>query len=119
MLTYQTTTSILAVIFVALIFWLIRKDHLRPRKALSWVIFSLTIGLLGIFPKIVDWIAGFLGIAYTPTIILTVGILVILLKLLRLDIDHSKSEQKISVTMQRLVVLEKRFERQFDTKENE
>ena len=110
MLGYKLTSGILAVIVVGFIFWLIRKDHLHPKKALGWVTIACAIGVIGIFPRLSDWIASKLGVGYPPTLVLVISIILIFLKLLRLDTARSQEDKKIAILTQRLVVLEKRFE---------
>ena len=111
MITYQTTSGILSIIIVVLILWLIRSDNLHPKIASGWILLACTIGIIGLFPEISNWIANKLGVHYAPTIVLVIGMIVIFLKLLQLDIARSQVDKKVAILTQRLVVLEKRFER--------
>lgn len=109
-MSYRTTTAVVAVLAIGAILWLIRKDHLHPRKAIFWIFSCAAIGLLGFFPSIADWIAGLLGVAYSPSLFLTLGIVVLLIKLLQLDIARTHEHQLIVILAQRLSILEMRIE---------
>ena len=112
MLGYQTTTAILSLTATILILWMIRKDHLHPKKAAGWVAIAIGIGVLGFFPTLVDRVSVMLGVSYAPTLVLTIGILLLCLKLLRLDAQLSQEERKVKVLIQKVAVLESRLEKE-------
>ena len=94
------------------IMWLIRKDHLQPRKALSWIGLAIAIAILGLFPELSDWLAHELGISYPPTLVLLAGIAVLLIKLLMLDIARTREHQQVLILSQKLSVLERLVDEQ-------
>jgi len=116
MLGYRTTSALLSFFVVCVILWLIRKDHLHPRKALGWLLLSISIGFIGMFPKTADWMAEKLGVDYAPTLVFVVGLMLVFIKLLRIDAEQSKEDRRLAAITQRLVVLEARFEKYFDSK---
>lgn len=85
---------------------LIRKDHLHVRYGLSWVAAAVAFALLGVFPGIVDTVALQLGIAYPPVLALTIGLSLVVLKVLIMDIERSRNEIKIQRLIQRIALLE-------------
>lgn len=109
-MSYRVTTAIVAILAIGAILWLIRKDHLHPRKAVFWVLACVAIGLLGFFPAIADWVAAQLGIDYSPTLVLTLGIVILLIKLLRLDIARTQEHQMLVILSQRIAIMEKQLD---------
>jgi hypothetical protein len=55
---------------------------------------------------LIDFIAGKFGIAYPPILAVVVGVGLVLVKMLTMDLDRSRQEQKIRRLTQRLAILE-------------
>jgi len=110
MLSYQWTSAFLGPLFGIVIIYLIRRNHLHSRYALWWLPLAIVIGLLGVFPDIVDKVAPFLGISYPPVLVLVVGLGVLLIKILVMDIERSRNEVKLQRLIQRVAMLEGRDE---------
>ena len=85
---------------------LIRKDHLHVRYGFWWEAAAVAFALLGLFPGIVDTIALRLGVAYPPVLALTIGLSVVVLKVLVMDIERSRNEIKLQRLIQRIALLE-------------
>jgi hypothetical protein len=104
-------TGIIGVATAVTIVVLIRRDHLHVRYGLWWIGAALAFALLGLFPTIIDWIAGRLGIGYPPVLALTIGLTVILLKILVMDIERSRNAIKMQRLVQRVALLEAELSR--------
>jgi hypothetical protein len=85
---------------------LIRRDHLHVRYGLWWMAAALVFALLGLFPGIVDGIAHRLGVGYPPVLALTLGLAVLVIKILVMDIERSRNAIKLQRLIQRLALLE-------------
>lgn len=93
------------------IFVLIRKDHLHVRFGLWWVMVALAFMFLGLFPKLFDALAAMLGIASGPILALTIGLSLLMIKVLTQDIARSNNEARIIRLVQRLAILEADLDR--------
>ena len=100
------TSAIAGLATAILIFYLIRRDHLHTRYALWWIPVAITIGTLGLFPQITDWIAPKLGISYGPIIALLAGLISLIIKILLMDIERSRNETKLNRLIQKIAILE-------------
>ena len=87
MATYQITTTILGVLFAAVILYLIRGDRLYLRLGLFWFAVAIFAVLLGVWPNILDRFADKLGIRYSPTLLLVGAVGVLFIKC-RIPDDH-------------------------------
>jgi len=105
-MSYQLTSTILALGLAGIILWLIRRGHLHSRQALWWLFVTFIIVILGIFPKIIDWLALKLGVYYPPSLLFALSIGMILLKILSIDIQQSLMERRLRRLVQRLAILE-------------
>jgi glycosyltransferase involved in cell wall biosynthesis len=67
--------------------------------------------LLGAFPVIVVWLGNFTGIAYAPVLPIIIGLSLVLIRLLKLDIDRSQQERRMRRLAQKLAILEEELGR--------
>jgi hypothetical protein len=110
-ISYQQTSIIIAAIISFKIFFLVRRDILHTRYALWWFAVAALVMFAGIFPKQIDVVAGLLGIGYPPILVIISGMGLILIKMLNMDFDRSRQEQKIRRLVQRLAILEEEVDR--------
>ncbi|MCP4686425.1 MAG: DUF2304 domain-containing protein [Desulfobacterales bacterium] len=103
---YHLTSLILGFLIAFVIFFLIRKDRLHIRYSMWWIFVAASTAIIGSFPWLVDYIAGQLGVAYPPVLLLTVALGFLLIKILTMDIERSEHERKIRLLTQRLAVYE-------------
>ena len=105
-MTYHLTSSILGLLIAGTLLWLIRQDRLHTRHALWWLLVATIVVFLGMFPRVIDFVAGKLGINYPPTLVFILGLGMILIKVLMMDIHQSELERKMRRLAQRLAILE-------------
>ena len=100
------TTGIIGVLMAGTILYLVRRDHLHGTYALWWLAVAAAALLLGVFPQTIDWLGRVTGIYYPPILPIIIGIGMILLRMLRMDIDRSRSERQLRRLTQKLGMLE-------------
>jgi len=99
-------TSIIGIATALTIVVLIRKDYLHVRYGLWWMAAAFVFATLGLFPRIVDYIAGHLGIGYPPVLAIILGFIAVVLKILLIDIERSRNAIKMQRMVQRIALLE-------------
>ena len=99
-------TGIIGIATAIIIVALIRKDHLRVRYGLWWFVLAGIFALLGLFPTMIDLFAGYLGIAYPPILALIIATAIVVIKILLMDIEHSRNMINIQRLTQRIALLE-------------
>ncbi|NCA71015.1 MAG: DUF2304 domain-containing protein [Sphingobacteriia bacterium] len=107
-MSYQLTSMAIGLAVAILILWLVRRDHLHGSYALWWVGAAGAIVLLGAWPRLFDVLASYLGIGYPPILALVLGFALMLIKMLTMDVERSRQEQRIRRLAQRLAILEAR-----------
>jgi hypothetical protein len=100
------TTSIIGVLIAGAILYLVRRDHLHGSYALWWLAVAAASLLLSAFPQAVDWLGHITGIYYPPILPIIVAIGMILLRMLKMDIDRSRSERQLRRLTQKIGILE-------------
>ena len=106
-MSYQITSSILGLSLAGTILWLIRRDHLHSHQALWWLLVALIVMVLGIFPRLIDILAYQLGVNYPPTLLFSLGMGMILIKVIAIDLHQSDLERKIRRLAQKIAILTK------------
>ena len=99
-------TGAIGLTIAALIILLMRKDRLHVHHGLGWVLAAAGFSLLGFSPGIIDGLAQLLGIGYPPVLALTLGITLLVIKILMMDIDRSRIEMRNQRLIQRVAMLE-------------
>lgn len=111
MLTGQITSAILGVALTGAILFLVRRDHLHGPYAVWWFGVAAATFVLGVFPNTVVWLGHATGIVYAPVLPIIVGLSLVLIRLLKLDVDRSKQERRIRRLTQKLAILEQELGR--------
>lgn len=105
-MTSQLTSAAISVLLAGAILYLVRRDHMHGSYALWWLAIAAAILVLGVFPPVIDWLGRVTGISYPPVLPIIVGIGMILIRMLRTDIDRSRQERQLRRLAQKLAILE-------------
>jgi hypothetical protein len=106
------TTALLGLSLAIGLFYLIRRDHLHLSHGLFWMAVALAALLFGFWPRLIDVLAGTLGIQYPPTLLLLVSILILLVKGLYTDMALTRQARQIRRLTQHMALLEARLPRE-------
>jgi hypothetical protein len=105
-MTSQLTSAAIGILLAGAILYLVRRDHMHGTYALWWLAIAAAILVLGVFPPVIDWLGRVSGISYPPILPIIVGIGMILIRMLRMDIDRSRQERQVRRLAQKLAILE-------------
>ena len=87
---------IIAVILMISIVHTVRKNKLSVKASFWWLIGSVIILLLSIFPYSINWLAEIFGIVYPPALLLTLA--VVFLLFINFQDSRHISEQQAKIT---------------------
>ena len=110
MISHQVTTTLIGLGVAATVLLLVRRDRLHGPYAAWWLITAAAIFVLGLFPRVFDTVAYYLGVGYPPILGMLLGLALILIKVLLLDLERSRQEITIRRLVQRLAILQARFD---------
>jgi hypothetical protein len=109
-MTYQLTSLVIGLVLALIILMLVRRAHLHGPHAIWWIGLAAGIILLGSWPRLTDLIAPYLGVSYPPIVAVILGFALVLVKMMDMDLQRSRQEQRIRRLAQRLALLEARME---------
>lgn len=95
----------------------IRQSKLQIEDSIFWIVFSLLLIILSVFPGIADLLANALGIYSTVNFVFLFFIFILLIKQFLLTIKLSQMETKMRGLAQKLAIEENIHERQVGQKE--
>lgn len=101
--------ALIIVSFLVVVFVLrkIRKTQLDIDDAIYWIIASVLLLVLSIFPQLAIWASNLLGIESAANFVFLFMIFVVLVKLFNLAIDLSIQKQRLNRLIQRLALTDK------------
>jgi hypothetical protein len=105
-MTSQLTSAAIGILLAGAILYLVRRDHMHGSYALWWLAVAAAILVLGVFPPVIDWLGQISGISYPPILPIIIGIGMILIRMLRTDVDRSRQERQLRRLAQKLAILE-------------
>ena len=95
----------------------IRQSKLQIEDSIFWIVFSLLLIILSVFPGLADLLANALGIYSTVNFVFLFFIFILLIKQFLLTIKLSRMETKMRGLAQKLAIEENIRERQVGQKE--
>lgn len=103
---YHLTVLVIGFGLAAGIIYLVRRDHIYIRQGMFWLLVAIVTLAFAIWPRLIDVIGVALGIAYPPTLLLLVAIVVLFVKALLGDIALTKVSRDLRRLNQRMALLE-------------
>ena len=103
--------AIASLLFLLVIFELIRSRRLRERYALLWLASGVVLLALSLWRGGLNTIAGWVGVeTYPPAVLFAVGVVFILAVLLHYSTVISRLSDQNTILAQRLALLEERLQ---------
>jgi hypothetical protein len=105
----SVVAAIVALLFLLVIFELIRTRRLQERYALLWLVTGVVILVLSIWRDALRLLAEQIGIAYPPSALFVIGLLFIVVVLLHYSTVISELAERNVRLAQDLALLEERL----------
>ncbi len=96
---------VLTLISVLFIVRMVRRNELPSRYALLWISIGAVIAFLATFPRVLDRVSSWLGIAYAPGTFFLGAITVLLLIVVHFSWELSRLDAKTRLLAEELAVL--------------
>jgi hypothetical protein len=96
---------VLAVLVIIYIISSVRKNQLSIKTSFGWIIASLIMLFLAIFPYSLDWLAEMLGISYPPALFLTLCVVYLVIQNFNFSKKLATQQEKIADLAQEVSIL--------------
>ena len=117
-LVLRITLIIVSFLVVLFVLRKIRKSKLDIDDAIYWIIASVLLLILSIFPQLAIWASHLLGIESAANFVFLFMIFVVLIKLFNMAIDLSIQKQRLNRLIQKLALTEKAVAEQKEEQKN-
>jgi hypothetical protein len=104
--------AIAALITFIFVIDLLRRGVLREKYAVLWLFFSGAAVLLAIFPAILVWLTGVLGVAEPVNLLFFVTIVLLVLVSVQLSYELSRHEARIRRLAEEVALLQEEINSQ-------
>jgi len=82
---------------------------MHVRHGLGWILVAIGFSFLGFAPAVIDSLASYIGVSYPPILAVTLGMAVLIIKILSMDLERSRIEITNQRLVQRIAILETRI----------
>ena len=106
MKSYHLTVLVMGLGLAIAILYLVRRDHIYIRQGIFWILVAFFSFALAVWPYIIDSLGELFGVAYPPTLVLLVAIIVLVVKALLGDIALTQVRRDVRRLNQRIAILE-------------
>ena len=104
--------AIAALITFVFVIDLLRRGVLREKYAVLWLFFSGAALMLAIFPAVLVWLTGVLGVAEPVNLLFFVTIVLLVLVSIQLSYELSRHEARIRRLAEEVALLQEEINRQ-------
>ncbi len=101
---------IMSVFTFAFVIKQIRKNKIEIGESLFWIIISIILIVISVFPQITGFFTKLLGIQSPSNFVFLVAIFIVMLKLFTLSIDVAKLKQKLKSLIENVALKEKELD---------
>lgn len=115
MFTLSNSLGILAAIFTLLVVVeMLRKNRLKERHALWWLIAGILALIIGIFPEILDNVAEFVGVEVPANLIFFASIAILFFACIQNSAELTSLEEKTRTLAEEVALLRQELTDQSD-----
>ncbi len=97
----------MSVISSFYVIWRIRNSKMQIEYALFWIIMAVLMIIMSVFPQIVYWITGKMGMMSPANVVYLFIIAILLIKSFMMTIELSSLENKFKDLTQQIAINEK------------
>ena len=85
----------------------VRKSRMRTEDSVFWLVFSLILVLMGLFPALVTALAARMGVMSAANLVFLIVIFLLIIKLFLMDQRISRLQRQMTETAQTVAMTEK------------
>lgn len=100
------TAAILGLGLSAIILYLIRRGHLYLQDGIFWIAIALISILLGLWPNLLNTLAGLVGVIYPPNLLFILASITLIIKMLMADIVLTSLRRDLRRLNQKIAILD-------------
>ncbi len=116
-ITLRIFLIVASIISVWYTFRKLRKAQLNIDDSLYWIVMSVLLLLMSIFPHVIEWAADLFGFYGTVNFVFFFMIFAVIVKLFQVSIDLSVAKHRLNLLIQKIALQNKELEDKANTTE--
>lgn len=105
------SVAVVCVVVVAAMLWMLRTRRIREKYAAIWLLLTLAVVILGVFPELAFWLSGLLGVQTPVNLVFSIGLVVLAAVCLQLSTEVSNLEEETRTLAEEIALLRADMER--------
>lgn len=105
------SVAIVCVVVVAAMLWMLRTRRIREKYAAIWILLTLAVVVLGLFPELAFWLSDLLGVQTPVNLVFAVALVVLAAVCLQLSTEVSTLEEETRTLAEEFALLRADMER--------
>lgn len=97
--------TVCAVVMLGFIFWMLRRGSMRSRYALLWTAVAVLLGVLVIFPGLLDRVSRWVGIYYSPALFLLAAVGFVFIVLIEFSRELTRLDERTRTLAEEIALL--------------
>ena len=104
-MTVNLVFLVVALLVAAMIFRVLRSGQLREKYAALWIVLGALIIVLGVWPDLLQAVAGLLGVQLASNLLFFLALVMLLGVALHLSLAVSRMEEEIRTLAEEVAIL--------------
>lgn len=104
-MTIYLTAAIVCVVLAAAMVFLLRTRRIREKYAAVWILLTLCVVLLGVFPQLAFWLSDVVGVQTPVNLVFAVAIVVLLAVCVQLSTEVTNLEEETRTLAEEIALL--------------
>lgn len=100
-----------SILFIIFIMYLVKKDKLDEKYSILWLLASIVIFIVALFPDIIIFISNKFNVYYPPSLMLLFAIIVLGAYIVHISVVITKQNKMIVKLTQEVGILKEKEER--------
>lgn len=105
------SVAIVCVVVVVAMLWMLLTRRIREKYAAIWIVLTLAVVVLGVFPELAFWLSDLLGVQTPVNLVFAVALVVLAAVCLQLSTEVSTLEEETRTLAEEVALLRADTER--------
>jgi hypothetical protein len=99
------SVAVVCVVVVVAMLWMLRTRRIREKYAAIWLLLTLAVVILGVFPELAFWLSALLGVQTPVNLVFSIGLVVLAAVCLQLSTEVSNLEEETRTLAEEIALL--------------
>lgn len=105
------SVAVVCVVVVVTMFWMLRTRRIREKYAAIWLVLTIAVVVLGVFPELAFWLSDLLGVQTPVNLVFSVALVVLAAVSVQLSTEVSNLEEETRTLAEEIALLRADVER--------